>query len=316
MACSAAKMAHLPLSHYTVEQLHERGRELREMATTARIDADIQALQVLAGRFDALVERRRMETNQARPAMGRIGELMVPETANGAAGRTGRRTNDQAATYPPCPEFPTGTDFADAWRIACRHVSERFVFPETLHHPAVVRECYELACMIMAYGLVPKRSASSNLAAARTPAANSTATGHRVIVVDDVADVLVSVGAFLVNAGFGVRKASDGDEALKLIASDPCIDVLVTDFAMPGLNGAELIAQATQIRPCLKAVVITGYPNADGLGALPAGTTVLTKPFRRDALVTAVRSLFQKVAASREDAAQLAETAPHYAKAP
>jgi DNA-binding NtrC family response regulator len=60
---------------------------------------------------------------------------------------------------------------------------------------------------------------------------------------------------------------------------------------MPGLNGADLIAQAVQIRPSLKALVITGYPNVDGLSDLPAGITVLAKPFRRDALVAAVESL-------------------------
>jgi DNA-binding NtrC family response regulator len=116
-------------------------------------------------------------------------------------------------------------------------------------------------------------------------------TGRHILVVDDVSDVLVTVGAFLVNAGFAVQKAANGDEALRLIASDPHIEVLVTDFAMPGLSGAELIAQAVQIHPNLKALVITGYPNADGLAELPPQTMVLAKPFRRDSLIAAVRSL-------------------------
>ena len=153
-----------------------------------------------------------------------------------------------------------------------------------------------MACMMVAYGItadtepLPPRWAGH-----RTPTASTTGTSracsHNVIVVDDVADVLVSMGAFLKNAGFGVRKAANGDEALRAIASDASIDVLVTDFAMPGLNGADLIAQAVQIRPSLKALVITGYPNVDGLSDLPAGITVLAKPFRRDALVAAVESL-------------------------
>jgi len=53
-----------------------------------------------------------------------------------------------------------------------------------------------------------------------------------------------------------------------------------------------LIVQATQIRPDLKTLVITGYPNADGLDALPSKTAVLVKPFRRTALINVVRSLF------------------------
>ena len=94
------------------------------------------------------------------------------------------------------------------------------------------------------------------------------------------------------NAGFVVRKTASGDDALAIIASEPRIEVLVTDFAMPGLNGAELIAQATQIRPDLKTLVMTGYLNAGGLNAAPSQTAVLAKPFRRAALINMVRSLF------------------------
>jgi DNA-binding NtrC family response regulator len=160
--------------------------------------------------------------------------------------------------------------------------------------------------MILAYGLVPERSVAQSTLTAAVRLTN--AAEHRVIVVDDVTDVLVSVGAFLVNAGFAVTKASNGDEALRVIAGDPGIDVLVTDFAMPGLNGADLIAQAAMVRPSLKALVITGYPNADGLNNLPTGTMVLTKPFRRDALVAAVKSLFVSDSAGHDQAAKVSET--------
>ena len=91
-------------------------------------------------------------------------------------------------------------------------------------------------------------------------------TDHHILVVDDVADVLVVVGAFLAREGFAVQKAASGDEALRwIIASDPRIDVLVTDFARPGLSGSDLTEQALKIRPNLRALVITGYPKADGL---------------------------------------------------
>ena len=58
----------------------------------------------------------------------------------------------------------------------------------------------------------------------------------RILVVDDAQDVLVAVGAFLTREGCLVVKASDGEEALRLIASDPLISLLVTDFIMPGLS--------------------------------------------------------------------------------
>jgi CheY-like chemotaxis protein len=118
---------------------------------------------------------------------------------------------------------------------------------------------------------------------------------HHVLLVDDVADVLVTVGAFLVREGFTVQKAANGNEALRIIASDPRIDLLVTDFVMPDLSGAELIAHAVRIQPNLKAMVITGYPNADGLAELPLHTTILVKPFRQLTLIARIMSMLDEM---------------------
>jgi CheY-like chemotaxis protein len=132
----------------------------------------------------------------------------------------------------------------------------------------------------------------------------------RILVVDDAQDVLVAVGAFLTREGCLVVKASDGEEALRLIASDPLISLLVTDFIMPGLNGADLITQALELRPNLQALVITGYPKADGLNEISSRVRILTKPFRRDALVAAVGALLGKETAGAEVASGQGPDAP------
>jgi CheY-like chemotaxis protein len=177
-----------------------------------------------------------------------------------------------------------------ALQAATEAMARQYIMPETMTHPAVQALVRKLAYMIMAYGLVPSTPAEQPVKQDQPQAVERPGKQprHYVLLVDDVTDVLVSVGAFLVNAGYAVQKASNGDQALQLIANDPRIDVLVTDFAMPGLNGVELIAQAVQMRPSLKALVITGYPNADGLAELPPNTAVLCKPFRRDTLIANV----------------------------
>ena len=116
-------------------------------------------------------------------------------------------------------------------------------------------------------------------------------TDHSILLVDDNTDVLVATGAFLTKEGFSVQMSTNGDEALRLIANDFKIDVLITDFAMPGLSGIDLISQATQINRTLKALLITGYPNADGLAELSPSTTILVKPFRGDTLTATIKSL-------------------------
>ena len=263
-------MEHLHLSRYSSEQLYARGRKLRHMANSTKHEVSRQSLQVLAARFEKAAAR-------------------------GVA--------KQEAVYPPCPAMLAGEDFAEAWQMACRDIGEHYMYPTTLHHPEVMGECYQLACMLVAYGMTEPQNKLTDAQTTMPKAVPTDSTDdHRVLVVDDVTDVLVSVGAFLVNAGFAVIKANNGDEAIRIIANDPNINILVTDFAMPGLNGVDLIVQATNIRPSLKAVVITGYPNADGLLDLPAGIAVLTKPFRRDALVAAVKSLFASYSGEHQTA--------------
>ncbi len=114
----------------------------------------------------------------------------------------------------------------------------------------------------------------------------------RALLVDDHPDVLVGVGAYLESAGFDVVRAGSGDEALAYLACGQTFDLLVTDYAMPGLNGAELAVQALEQVPDLKVLIITGYPSDAGLFDRPANVALLAKPFRRAALIEVLQSLF------------------------
>ena len=61
----------------------------------------------------------------------------------------------------------------------------------------------------------------------------------RVLLVDD--DILVSMGAadMLLDLGHSVTEAQSGPHALKLLETDAPFDIVVTDYAMPGMNGFE-----------------------------------------------------------------------------
>jgi PAS domain S-box-containing protein len=116
-------------------------------------------------------------------------------------------------------------------------------------------------------------------------------TGCRILLVDDLTDVLLTLTALLAGAGFVVTPADSGSQALSILAASGPFDVLITDFAMPGMNGAELITRCRAIQPGLRAVVITGFAEASFVDTLPKGTHVLRKPVRRNDLVEVVHGL-------------------------
>jgi CheY-like chemotaxis protein len=220
------------------------------------------------------------------PRDGRVEAGLSIRTPPGAeAGATAR------GTQPP-DILPS----LQALQVATEAVRRGYGLTEPTRDPEIVAQAIELSFLLEAYGLVPARP---EIAAARPDTIRelsreprgAEATGQRILVVDDVSDVLVSVTAFLVSAGFTVTTAADGDTALRQIAGDPLIGVLITDFIMPGLSGVDLINQAFQLRPGLKALLITGFPSADGLAELPSSVVVLAKPFRRAALVERIRIL-------------------------
>jgi PAS domain S-box-containing protein len=99
----------------------------------------------------------------------------------------------------------------------------------------------------------------------------------RILLVDD--DILVSMGAadMLLDLGHSVTEAQSGLQALKLLETDPPFDVVVTDYAMPGMNGFELAQRIKERNPKLPIVLATGYAE------LPAGRSIefehLSKPY-------------------------------------
>jgi PAS domain S-box-containing protein len=112
---------------------------------------------------------------------------------------------------------------------------------------------------------------------------------ERILVVDDDRDVREFVLSCLTNFGYRVTHASEGRAALKLIERE-AIDLLLADYAMPEMNGAELAREARRLRPRLKVLFMTGYAQAAPLEGEIDGTPVLRKPFKLAGLAAALRA--------------------------
>jgi PAS domain S-box-containing protein len=91
----------------------------------------------------------------------------------------------------------------------------------------------------------------------------------------------------LTDLGYEVLEAGDARAALAVLADSPRVDLLLTDIIMPGgVNGWELARAAKQLRPGLKVLFTSGFPDAafDPGGALSEGSPLLSKPYRKQDL--------------------------------
>lgn len=119
-----------------------------------------------------------------------------------------------------------------------------------------------------------------------------------IIVVDDDAAVRRIASRILIEEGFSVLEASDGDEAIRLAERlGASIGLVVTDIVMPRLNGIELLERLARIQPSLPVVLMSGYTSNELMGrALVAPCGVLRKPFAPEALIDEVRRCLAQVA--------------------
>jgi len=115
-----------------------------------------------------------------------------------------------------------------------------------------------------------------------------TRDGQRILLCDDEDSVRTFVARVLDDAGFVVESVSDGRSAVQAVRTTP-VSLLVVDFAMHGMNGADVVAAARAFRPDLPVLMITGYADTDAVAEQAPGVPLLRKPFEAEALMDAVR---------------------------
>lgn len=107
------------------------------------------------------------------------------------------------------------------------------------------------------------------------------------MVVDDDVAVRKSVAAVLEDVCDEVYQAGDGMEGLRVLGEHPGISLVVTDIAMPRLDGIAFASAARRLYPGLKVLFVSGMQRP------PASESFLEKPFPLRALVSAVHQLLE-----------------------
>jgi signal transduction histidine kinase/ActR/RegA family two-component response regulator len=124
------------------------------------------------------------------------------------------------------------------------------------------------------------------LAAAPAPRGDRT---HNILVVEDDADVRRVIVECLGVIGYSVSEAANGAEGLEAIRREKP-DLLVIDYAMPDMTGAEVISRARELVGELPVILATGYADMAAVERLAGKPMVLRKPFDINSLGSAVAS--------------------------
>ena len=113
--------------------------------------------------------------------------------------------------------------------------------------------------------------------------------GASILLVDDDNGVREVTAEMLRGLGYEVLEAGSGGAALDLLQREPQIDLMLIDFAMPGMSGADVARSVHTTKPGMPTLFITGYADHRALRGV-SETHIIGKPFTPDELAYKVRA--------------------------
>jgi signal transduction histidine kinase/CheY-like chemotaxis protein len=272
----AAMQELLPLARHSFGPLHDMRTAFNVPDTLAVADVnqlELAVLNLITNARDAMpdggritISTQKMEVGDDDPRLhpGAYVSISVADEGCGIDEDTLRHIFEPFFTTKPVGKG-TGLGLAQVWGVA--HQCGGTVKVESTPARGTT---FHL--------LFPVSTATPSAAAADpTPAGQASgAEGLAVLVVDDDDSVRESLMLGLEMEGFDVSGAADGASGLQMI-TEATPAVLIVDYAMPKMSGAEVARAAQRLRPDLPVIMVTGYSDTPALDRV-ANATVLRKP--------------------------------------
>jgi signal transduction histidine kinase/ActR/RegA family two-component response regulator len=239
---------------------------------------ELALLNLAVNARDAMVDGGRVSIStrraRARGRSDRI-EIIVADNGRGMTGDVAARAFDPFFTT---KEVNRGTGLGLAQVYAMARQSDGDAFIESAPGQG--------ARVHLLLPPAPAESESAEPAKSNTLVPNAH-RGRRMLVVDDDAAVRRVIIDELRLLGFETREAASGAEALDQIRNDPP-DLMLVDFLMPGLTGAEVARRAREMHPGQRIAFISGHMDNAALDSAAHGAMILRKPFHSSELAALV----------------------------
>jgi len=117
----------------------------------------------------------------------------------------------------------------------------------------------------------------------------------KVLIIDDEEPQLISLKNFLTKRDYKVFTATDGEQGYN-IAKEEQIDIVLTDYSMPGWDGFKVLTEIKLLNPSIEVVIITAYGTIENAVALMKNGAYdfLTKPINLDVLESILNKIKEK----------------------
>lgn len=124
----------------------------------------------------------------------------------------------------------------------------------------------------------------------------------RILIIDDEAAQRDSLKGFLEHLGHAVCTAENGADGVKIVEQQ-ALDIVMTDFRMPGMDGIQVVQEVRRRAPLVKVIIITAFGEIDlAVSAMKAGAyEFITKPIDLDQLELMLRRISEHVQIIQEN---------------
>ena len=84
-----------------------------------------------------------------------------------------------------------------------------------------------------------------------------------ILLVDDDRDILSCLEDSLSALGYNVIPKSDAESAMAIIREGAKVDLVLTDYSMPGMDGHEFFSVLKRVLPSVPVIILTGYGSVE-----------------------------------------------------